>query len=364
MVTLAPFYDAMQVLPGSRSQGEISFLVDKNAGLTQETLLDLIRTNFIQMNSQYAVQAIDTAYEITEFGKSYLDRRHPPSSIQRREIQRRNKELLELGRMLTVENTASPYDAQTVDVRDSRDYSTARLLRDAILAAGQDRLEAALTACSEAQLLSPTYSEVWRVEAFVQERCSNYPAARIAYEKAYEHAPASPTLNYFYGCFLLEEGSDLAGSLTYLQRAANLDKEQPAIYQQISWVFYCTADYDAALAAACHAFSLKLKYDQGVFCLVVGLRSALKRIRELDEISAQDMAVEVAERAISLAESSWVDIATGEALDRMSQIASQLKDIQSMVDDDSVERQVRRISISPLGKNSTSRPKSFRSINW
>jgi tetratricopeptide (TPR) repeat protein len=329
----------MQVLPGSRSQGEISFLINKNAGVTQETLLDLIRTNFIQMNSQYDVQAaVDTSYDITEFAKSYLDRRHPPSSLQRREVLQRNKELHHLGRTLKVENSRSPYDANTVDVRDSRDYSTARLLREAISDATLEKYEAALATCREAQLLSPTFSEAWRVEAHIQELCANYPAARIAYERAHELASDSPTLCYFYGKFLVDEGTDLAKGLEFLRRAASLDASQAAIYQQMCWLLYTMNQYDEALAAATHTFSLKPNYEQGSFCLIIGLRSAQRRILELDEESDLESALEIAERAIQLTELSWVDLVVGEALDRMTLIASELTDIQSMIDDDWLRR--------------------------
>ena len=324
----------MQVLPGSRSQGEISFLINKSAGVTQETLLDLIRTNFIQMNSQYDVQAaVDTSYDITEFAKSYLNRRHAPSSIQRREILQRNKELHDLGRTLKVENSRSPYDANTVDIRDSRDYSTARLLREAISDAMREQYEPALVTCREAQLLSPTFSEAWRVEAHIQELCANYPSARIAYERAYELASESPTLCYFYGKFLIDEGTDLAKALEFLRRAAALDVSQPAIYQQMCWLLYTMSQYDEALAAATHTFTLKPNYEQGSFSLAIGLRSAQHKMQELDDEGNQIAALEVAERAAQLAEMSWVDIAFGEALDRMVIIASQLSDIQSMMDD-------------------------------
>jgi hypothetical protein len=69
----------MQVLPGARNQPELAFLNDFPAEKIQAALLELITTNFVYMSSQASGQTLDTVYQLTEFGKQYLDKRHPCS---------------------------------------------------------------------------------------------------------------------------------------------------------------------------------------------------------------------------------------------------------------------------------------------
>jgi len=85
----------------------------------------------------------------------------------------------------------------------------------------EGQADQALQDCREAQLLSPTYHEAWRVEAFVQDVRGDDSAALVAFDRASELAPGSPSLHYFYGAYLLRAGNPV-DALAALQRAASL----------------------------------------------------------------------------------------------------------------------------------------------
>ncbi|CAM5327998.1 AAA family ATPase OS=Streptomyces rimosus subsp. rimosus (strain ATCC / DSM 40260 /JCM 4667 / NRRL 2234) OX=1265868 GN=SRIM_021925 PE=4 SV=1 [Streptomyces rimosus subsp. rimosus] len=46
----------MQVLPGRRSQGELAFLNSYSASSIQSSLLELMKTNFVQMQGAWGVR--------------------------------------------------------------------------------------------------------------------------------------------------------------------------------------------------------------------------------------------------------------------------------------------------------------------
>lgn len=124
----------MQVLPGHKSQAEVAFIARFSAQTAQSALLQLLTTNFVRMESQTPLRGLESTYQLSEFGRAYLDKQHPVPPDERRLVVERNQEMHDLGWRLQAENSASPYDPYTVRIRDSGDFSTARLLRDAITA--------------------------------------------------------------------------------------------------------------------------------------------------------------------------------------------------------------------------------------
>lgn len=62
---------SMQVMRGSRGQGELAFLNDMNAQQVQAALLELMTTNFVAMKTSGA-ESLDGSYETGEFAAQYL----------------------------------------------------------------------------------------------------------------------------------------------------------------------------------------------------------------------------------------------------------------------------------------------------
>ncbi|MGH7929741.1 MAG: NB-ARC domain-containing protein [Candidatus Binatia bacterium] len=326
----------MQILPGHKSQAEVAFIADFSAHTAQSALLQLLTTNFVHMESQTSLRSLETTYQLSEFGRAYLDKQHPVLVAGRRSIMARNQEMHDLGWRLQAENSASPYDPFTVHIRDSGDFSTARLLRDAMNALDGGDVDSALSFCSEAQVLSPMYYESWRVEALVHATLSDHSAARSAYERACELNPGSSTLSFFFGCFLLDEQLDLDGALRYLRAAAQLDERNPEVYQKLAWALLTAGHHDDAVAASGHIFALNPTYSDAAIALIVGLRAISCRVHALLRTGYVHQALEAIETTFDLLDQSWPALMEGEVCDRLLQLSLMALDLKATleVDDD------------------------------
>lgn len=310
----------MQVLPGARNQAELAFLNSFPAGKIQAALLELITTNFVYMSSQASGQTLDTVYQLSEFGKQYLDKRHPVPAHQRARFLARSRELSALGSQLTAARSASPYSPDTINVRALGDVHVARLLRDAIRRAAKSP-EAALTLCAEAQVLAPSYYEAWRVEAYVRSAAQDYAAALAAYDRALELSPDSPALYLHYGAFLLNEAGDPQRGLELLQTGARLDPESPDLTGQIAWAHFCLGNMIPAIDASRHILGMKNSNQHDTHAaVIVAFRAAALGVQAALEAEAYEDAGELLELAVEFSEEARVESLTGECYDRLLQL--------------------------------------------
>jgi len=322
----------MQVLPDEKRQAEVAFLVSFDAQTAQSALLQLLTTNFVHMESQTQHHGLETTYQLSEFGRTYLDKQHPVSSERRRVFLERYAEMREMGWRLQAENTASPYDSHTVNVRDSGDFSTARLLRDAITALERAEYDEALGFCREAQVLSPMYSESWRVEALVQAALPNVNAARTAFERAVELDPGSATLNFLFGTFLSEARVDVDGAVRYLRKAAQLDRDNPYFLGSLSWALLEAGHSDDAAATAARVVNLRAPDVHAAPSLIVGLRAHSFLLESAVSSGHLYRALEGLEAASEIARSAWREILVDESIDRLVQLRSLASSLQGLLE--------------------------------
>jgi Tfp pilus assembly protein PilF/cold shock CspA family protein len=323
----------MQVLPGARNQAELAFLNEFVASRVQASLLELLTTNFVQMSSQSASNSLDTVYELSEFAKQYLDKHHPVAPDVRGALLSRSQELRDLGLQLSAATSATPFSAETVNVRTAGDVHVARLLRDALRQAETDPA-AALALCKEAQVLSPSYYEAWRVEAQVKSMSRDDAGAVAAFDRALELAPDSAVLLCHYGTFLVNEAGEPERGRTMLQAAARSQPDAPEITAQISWAHYCLGDFVEAIEACRHMLQLKAANQQQLRgAAVVALRAAAHGAAAWIEGGVAPQAVELLELGLELAESARVENIVEEALDRLVQLGD-LCDVVAAEGDD------------------------------
>jgi len=323
---------SMQVLPGARNQAELAFLNSFSAVKIQASLLELLTTNFVHMSSQPAGPTLDTVYELSDFGKQYLDKHHPVLQSEREWILGRSAELHELGLRLTAASSASPYSADTVNVRGIGDVHVARLLREAMrqMATGP---AAAYANCAEAQVLAPSYYEAWRVEGYVRSIAQDHVGALSAYERALELAPDSAVLCFHFGAFLLNQAGEPHRGLELLQMGARLDSQSPELGGQIAWAHYFLGDMYAAVVSSKHVLSSRKATQRDVrAATVMGLRAGIRGVRNLVRNSAFDDAAELLESTIELIESISVEALTGESLDRLIQLRAAAELLASHAD--------------------------------
>jgi LuxR family glucitol operon transcriptional activator len=325
---------SMQTLAGLRGQAELAFINDFTASQIQSSLLELLTTNFVQMQSRTPAQPFDTTYVLTDFGRQYLDKTHAVPSDERAWLHNRDDQLKALGASLYAENSANPFDAETVEVRGIGDFHVAKLLRDAIRAAHDGQHDEALRGCREAQLLSPTFHEAWRVEAGVQDLRGDDSAALIAFDRAVELAPNSQTLSFFYGKYLLERCNNASAALPVLQRSAREDAANPAILLQIAWAHLSLGNYADCLSTADHLVtSYKMSAAEVDSAFVLGARAGLYLVRHLVDLQQYADALEIVEATMQLANATTHIDSNSEGLDRLLLLANTCSDIARRSED-------------------------------
>ncbi|WP_141842806.1 NB-ARC domain-containing protein [Humibacillus xanthopallidus] len=330
---------SMQSLPGAKTQAELAFVNQCNSSDIQAALLALITTNFVQMQSLSPSQVLETTYQLSDFGRQYLDKAHPVSPAEHAWLVARHGELSALGDTLRAENSASPFDPYTVDVRSTGDFHVAKLLRDAMQAVHGGDGEAALALCKEAQGLSPTYHEAWRVEALVHDLRGDFPSAALAYDRAVELAPDAAPLNYFYGIYLSTHGANPKQGLRRLQKAMQETGSDSAVLAQIARTHTLLADWSSAISTATHAARTgRLQPRETSEALLWGLRAAAVGAQTLAEAGAHAQSLELIEESLPVCAAVASDFPLGIAFDRILQLIEVCEGIAREASDDFVAR--------------------------
>ncbi|MFB4315137.1 NB-ARC domain-containing protein [Actinomadura sp. 21ATH] len=331
----------MQALPGPRNQAELAFLNNFLAHDIQATLLELITTNFVQMQNRELAQSFETTYQLSDFGRQYLDKRHPITMADRGRFVSRNRKLLDLGTSLRAASRATPYDPETLDIRGPGDFNVARLLREAFRALTKGSVDEALRSCKEAQVLAPLYHEAWRVEAHVQTARGDFSSALSAYERAHELASSSPTLNYFFGRFMLDEGANPSAGLELLQKAANTEAAHPVVFTNIAWAHLQIESFEDAVSAASHALSLRPHHQEGAEAVSIGMRAAFYGARRHLENLEYEASAEMVETMVAVTEETSVELFFGEPADRILQMIELATSLMRRLDDDFLIRKLK-----------------------
>ena len=357
---------SMQVMRGARGQGELAFLNEMNAHEVQSTLLELMTTNFVSMRRSGA-DALDGSYETGEFASQYLARHQPVNSKFRSLVNGRAQTLADLGHRLKSDGRSDRYSVSSIDIRGQHDVPAARLLLDAQRRLREDNFDEAINLCHEAQKLSPTYHEAWRIEAVVQERRHDRFATMEAFERAYELAESSPVVGYHFGVYLSDGTGDYERALALLQAAAREDTESPQLVHQIARAHFYLEDY-LGTVDSCRALSalsqnplyaaanLELALRAGVFgaekCLWVDdlagamelIESCLQLIQSLhaEQIDAAytDWLTRLAYLSSAIAAQSETDKYLSK---RAHDFERQLKDKVRIVDPGSLDRETAQV---------------------
>lgn len=239
---------SMQIARGQRNLAELAYLTAMSADTIQGAVLDLMTTNFVSM--RHAADAdLEGAFETGEFASQYLARHQPPTAAHRSQIAARVRELEDLGRDLMAENRLNPFDPYTIDVRDRTDVPTARLLHAALRELRGNTYDIALIHCSEAQILSPTYGEVWRVQGLVHHYRQDLNAAALDYERALEYANGSAVMAFHVANFYADGLSDVERAVTVINDAVRAHPKNPVLLFSLGEYSFRLSDYRAAVGA-------------------------------------------------------------------------------------------------------------------
>lgn len=318
---------SMQVLQGPKNQAELAYLNDFTADEIQRSLLELITTNFTAMTSQTSGYSLDTAYELSDFSRQYLEKHHPAEASVRNLFFQRNEELRNLGIEVSAEITTSPLAPTSVYVRNAGDYHAAGLLRRAITDISNDT-DAALALCTEAQKLAPGYFEGWRVEGLVRSLAQDLSGALAAYERAVELAPENAAVLFHFGDFLLNVAGEPHRALELLQGASRATSADSDISGQIAWAHFCLKDYDSTIVVSSELAKSDIAHiSHQRAATTLALRAVAAAINEKIAIEDYDEAVAVLESGVDLLEHLDSRVFTDETVDRILQLHNLSEDL-------------------------------------
>ncbi|WP_164842685.1 NB-ARC domain-containing protein [Actinoplanes solisilvae] len=224
---------SMQALPGLHSQAELAFLNDMQPELLQPALLQLANTYFVSLQTSGGGGSLETQYDLTDFGRKYLDRQHPVSGDERTWLIRRHEQLTSSGRRLQSQYQANPFSSTTLDTRGVSDFSVASTLHNAISLIVREHLPEAYELITRSKELAPGYHEVHRVEGDWHAASFDYINAREAYERAVELGPTAIPLRYLFAKFLCGHGGDPEEGLRQLQAGALMSPDEPRLALEI-----------------------------------------------------------------------------------------------------------------------------------
>ncbi|WP_166435902.1 NB-ARC domain-containing protein [Cellulomonas shaoxiangyii] len=223
----------LQALPGRHSQAAIAELTDLPADALQEALAQLITTNFVSLQPVARGGGVRSEYELTEFARTYLDRRHALSQTQRTSITGRHSRILEQGARLASASVADPYGERSLTVGGPSDFGVAMKLMNAMTLHDRGDAPIAFELIQEAQILAPDYHESYRIEALLRDRENDIGGATQSYELALEHADGDPSCLYHAGRFFMRRAGDPKRGLVLLQQAARTRREDPVLQLEI-----------------------------------------------------------------------------------------------------------------------------------
>lgn len=238
----------MQIARGARSMGELAYLTTMPAERIQGAILDLMTTNFVMMR-RAAEGDLEGSFEPSEFASQYLARHQPPSAGLRSQITRRLRELEVMNDDFMTQSRLDPLDTFVIDVRGRADVPTARLLHAAVREIRAGNYDLALSHCAEAQILSPTYGEVWRVQGLAHFYRQDINAAADDFQRALEHADRSAVMAFHAANFFADGANDVERALGVINDALQIHSRNPGLLHQLADVSFRMGRYRDAVGA-------------------------------------------------------------------------------------------------------------------
>lgn len=239
---------ALQIARGPRNLGELSYLTAMPAEKMQSAVLDLMTTNFVTMRHA-AEGGLEGSFEPGEFASQYLSRHQPPSTGQRSQVTTRLRELEDMGRDFMAQSRSNPLDPFIIDVRERTDVPTARLLHAAVRELRAGNYDLALDHCAEAQVLSPAYGEVWRVQGLTHFYRQDINAAAEDFQRALEHADKSAVMAFHVANFYADGANELEQALRVINAALQTHSRNPALLHLLADFSFRLSRYRDAVGA-------------------------------------------------------------------------------------------------------------------
>ncbi|MCW6530736.1 cold shock domain-containing protein [Sphingomonas sp. MMSM20] len=237
---------AMIAVPGRHPLAMISYLSGLHGDDLQQALAALQSANLVGMHNALTGSGTETVYELNELPRLYILKNHAPSASETTLFRQRKKDVAKEFQRLQADRGNNRYNPRSIACRNQADAITAKLLGEALARSAANDYEEAVRLVGQAQELDRTFSEVYRVEAWIEAYGDRPAAAAEAYDNALAIEPNSAPLRYWYGGFLLRVSEDAHAAAEQLLIAEALDPDSPAILLELARVEMYLGQYEEA----------------------------------------------------------------------------------------------------------------------
>ena len=241
----------MAQLPSSVSPIIVQHVGDLSAKDVEIAFAELIQFAIIEQSSE---QKNETSYQIKPFAKSYILRVLNISLDDSKIFLTRYRAIEGAYQNERGATTHDLFNIRTFCVRSKSDALAVQKLRRALIAANNDRFEEAYEIIEDTKIAYPDYFEVYRCEARVGFRQSDYVRANNAYQAAIELDTNQPQLFYFYGGFLLRAYKDFRGAADQFDLALKLSPNTQEILREAARSKLYDFDFAGAQVHVSHAY--------------------------------------------------------------------------------------------------------------
>lgn len=237
--------DVFLVVPGTFALSTIVFLSQEDNHTVEDSLKELINSNFIFMkmdeNSQHS------SYELRNLARNYLTNFYNPPLKRQQELLARKRKLASMADEFLDTKTVNIYDPNYIELTHTHDVVVARYLRDALLFSKQRKNEIAIDTINKAKEIAPEYPEVYRVSAFINSILKqDIVAARNDYEIALEIDPDNVRVKYFYAGLLSRDFNEHESAAKILEKCLDDIDDKRLIFLELARNYMILKKYDKA----------------------------------------------------------------------------------------------------------------------
>jgi LuxR family glucitol operon transcriptional activator len=236
----------MQAVPRALSMAEIAYISNIDPIRLQKAIHDLLTTNMLKMQSLGEGLGTESSFSLGDLAREFLDRMHAVSVKDYSTYKKRDAELQRSREIFVQEGLREQYSKYQIHTRNQSDYVVARYLLDSLAQSDLGNFDQALKIVSNAKDLSPSYFEVYRVEAWIYVSMRNIPAAKRSYEAALELEEGSAELHFWYAGFLARHEREYLDAIAHYKKAVSIKPGWIQAKLEIARTRSYLGDFDAA----------------------------------------------------------------------------------------------------------------------
>lgn len=227
--------------------GEIIYLSTFEPLDVRKYLIELFKTTLVSREIKDANNIEEVQYYISDFAKDFLAKFY---QIEPEYIKLLTKKLKQLEGNLKEIGKYTKYNIfalNAISYENANQRIAAKFLHDALTFSKKGDFEKALQKTQEAKNIDPSFSEVYRVSAFIKATQGDILSAEEDYQLGLEISPNNLRLLYYYSHFLLFSLDDSSKALEYAEKVYNQEPNHPSTSFLFARCYNYNRDFNKAI---------------------------------------------------------------------------------------------------------------------